>query len=285
MALMNRQQRRNAMFSSPPHTSDAARIATGQIAAPPAWLGQSLPPVNYQFTSRSIILANCQIYVVSFGKPLYHTVGDNGLSFKYLCTRCLVRGVKVTGTWTYENVIDPVTGLMRKRYTTVQPFTITTSTDCECKEDPTPFLKYMNSGGKSEWWCYWNMRMFIRFLSHWLLTFLITQNSYFVGTDVPFEFLDGMQYTKMHAQELVKRFSFLTNKKEWRKDKSYRPLRHTKYVCPTCKRGMVIYKPLKSPGGKVEVCFFSHCWKKCRPIFDDNDAAGRILWNGGGSGK
>ena len=150
LLIQQRQQRRKAVFDPPP-MSDAAKIATGKIAAPPTWLGQELPPVGHAFNSRKTILANCQIFTASFGKPLYYTTDDNGLSFKYLCTKCAIGGVKVSGRRILEDVLDDHGNIIRKQSKTVPPFTVVTSTPCDCAENPIPFLNYMNGGGKREY--------------------------------------------------------------------------------------------------------------------------------------
>ncbi len=293
--MMSRQQRRNALFTPQRQMSDATKIATGQIQAPPTWLGKELPPAGYVFNSRGIILGNCQIYAVSFGKPLYYTAsGDTGLTFKYQCTGCFLGGVEISGTRIIEEYFDAETGEMKKRNRTVPPFTVSKRRNCDCKLEPTPFLKYMNGGGKSELLLVYSTNIFLIHKCIIVLCrcdcichdyFQLTHIRFFVGSDIPEEFRCGVKYGHYkEVIELMKRFCFLTNKKEWRKDKKYRPSRHTKLACPTCncpnrKCGMLCYKPLTN--GRVEITQFAHCLKNCSPHFDENDGSGRILWNGG----
>ncbi len=144
-----RQQRRKAAFE-PQRLSDAAKIATGKIATPPSWMGRLLPPAGYQFNTRATILANCQIYAASYGKPMYHTVDDNGLTFKYICKRCSKGGLEISGKRITEDICDDTGNLVCKCTRNVAPFTVVSSTTCDCEEFPVPFMFYMNGGGKRE---------------------------------------------------------------------------------------------------------------------------------------
>ncbi len=99
------------------------------------------------------------------------------------------------------------------------------------------------------------------------------------GTDIPEEFMRGKTYTNKEILELMKRFCFITNKKEWRKDRSYRPSRDTKLLCGTCGIGCIVYTPIGN--GIIQVVKFEHCHSKCRPVFDERDPGGVLLWSGG----
>ena len=125
--MMSPQQRRNVLFTPQRQMLEATMIAMGQIQAPQTWLGQQIPLAGYIFNTHGIILGSCQIYVVSFGKPLYHTVSNTGLSFKYQCTEFSVGGVEVSGLRIMEEFFDAETDETRKRYKTVPPYTVVNS--------------------------------------------------------------------------------------------------------------------------------------------------------------